>query len=120
MSFAPVAAPAPPPAAAAAPLAAIGVSQELLPSMRTWFNGLVLTPQGVLFEDNYVQVSFRHAYQQHQARLAIYVKNKTSTPFTNTVASIPPISYVTVNTTQPLAANIAPGETGSMVVSPKH
>lgn len=119
MEFAPVAAPTPPPAPVAAAVTGgtvIGVSAETLPSMRTWFNELVLTPQGILFEDAHVQVTFRHAYQQHQARLAIYIKNKTGAPFSNAKADIPQISYLKVTTTQPLAAAVQPGETGSMVV----
>jgi len=68
----PTVAPAPPPAAAApqaAPPAAaappsviggevVGISQEALPLMKGWFNGLVLAPQGVLFEDAHLQVEF--------------------------------------------------------------
>lgn len=70
----PAAAPAaPPPAPAAAAASAsgaggtggegtVGISQEALPLMKGWFNGLVLAPQGVLFEDAHLQVFPMHLY----------------------------------------------------------
>jgi AP-2 complex subunit alpha len=107
-----------PPAAPAAAGVSVGVTAQSLPAMRAWFNELVLNPQGVLFEDASVQVSFRHAYQQYQARLAIYVKNKTSDlHLSNTLADIPAMTYLKLNTTQPLASNVAPGETASLVMN---
>jgi AP-2 complex subunit alpha len=118
---APVAAPQPAPAAPTpAPGAVVGIGAESIPAMRGWFNGLVVGAQGVLYEDAFVQVGFRHAYQQHQARLALVLKNKSSGDggsWTEVRADIAPVPYLKCSVTGPLPGAIGQGESAQLVVA---
>ena len=46
--------------------------------MKLWFNELVVSQQGTLFENDLIKVSCRHAYQNAQIKLALYVGNKSA------------------------------------------
>ena len=100
--------PAPPAPPAGAPPAAggegvQGISDELIPRLKAWFNALVVGPQGVLFENDVLQVGIQHMYQQSQARIAIHIKNKTTTPMTNLAMAIPEMPYMRVSAQTPEA-----------------
>jgi len=101
------------PAEKAAPAAAaaggeIGITQEQIPLMKGWFNALVIGPQGVLFENQDVQVGCRHQYQGSQARISLFIKNKQTVPVTGLSVDMPEVSYLRVQT-QPTAPNLEPG-----------
>ena len=104
------AAPAAPPAP---PGAAKGVEEALLPQMKLWFNELVVSQQGTLFENDLIKVSCRHAYQNAQIKLALYVGNKSASGELAAapdapIAFVPDVPYLRL-TAGPAAPSIAPG-----------
>jgi AP-2 complex subunit alpha len=107
------------PQAAAVGGAVVGIGEDQIPSMKRWFNDLVCNQQGVLFENEWVQVTLRHAYQAHEARLAIYVKNKgpSATAYSELSVTVPKVSFLRTTMNQPISATINPGETAQLVLS---
>ena len=101
-SAAPQLALAPPPAAAAS---------NLTPAqaLEANFKKLCLTGQGVLFEDDTLQVGLKSDYAKGQGRVYIYFGNKSSAPLTNFVATIPPTTYIAIQLTEPLPNVVEPG-----------
>lgn len=97
----------------------VGIGEDQIPSMKRWFNDLVCNQQGVLFENEWVQVTLRHAYQAHEARLAIYVKNKgpSATAYSELSVTVPKVSFLRTTMNQPISATINPGETAQLVLS---
>ena len=79
--------------------------------MKRWFEALVVGPQGVLFENNDVQVGCRHAYQGSQARISLFIKNKGAVAVSGLTVDMPEVAYLTVRT-QPADPNLAPGASG--------
>jgi len=64
------------------------------------------------------QVGFRHAYQAHQARLALFLKNKSATGgWTALRADVPAVPYLKVSRQAPLAETLGPGESATLVLS---
>lgn len=86
---------------------AVGIADALLPHMKRWFNALVVGPQGVLFENDTMQVGVKHAYQQSQARVAVFFKNKTDAPMANLVVTMPEVPYLRVRA-EPVPTDLAP------------
>jgi len=128
----------PPPPAAASPATAFGATAfgatveavsppevvtlgaESHASMRQWFNALVLNQTGVLFENDAIQVGFRHAYQAHQAKIAVYLKNKSSTvPLVGPAAEIntADASYLSVAMGVSLPPAVEPGQSAQLVLT---
>lgn len=73
------------------------------------FKRLLLTGQGVLYEDDIIQVGMKSDYAKGQGRVYIYFGNKSSAPFTNFVATIPPTTYIAIQLTEPLPNVVEPG-----------
>ncbi|KAJ3315097.1 hypothetical protein HDV04_004238 [Boothiomyces sp. JEL0838] len=47
------------------------------------YKKLLAQPNGVLYEDNFMQIGVKAEYQGHLGRLAVFFGNKTKFPFTN-------------------------------------
>ena len=58
------------------------------PNVDRWFDKLTYTPEGVLYEDDQVQIGVKSRYQGHIGQLAVYVGNKVSAPLTSFTTTI--------------------------------
>lgn len=58
------------------------------PNVDPWFNKLTYTAEGVLYEDDQVQIGVKSRYQGHIGQLAVYVGNKVSAPLTSFTTTI--------------------------------
>lgn len=58
------------------------------PSIDRWFDKLTFAAEGVLYEDDQVQIGIKTRYQGHMGQLAIYLGNKVATPLTSFTARI--------------------------------
>jgi AP-2 complex subunit alpha len=57
-----------------------GLSEEILPSLRKWFNSALISPPGkaaTLFENNVIQITTQGEYRAHQGRMIVLFHNKT-------------------------------------------
>jgi len=71
-----------------------GIDSAILPRLKVWFNGLLMAQQGMLFENEILQVGVRHEYRGAQGRMALYFKNKSTTPLSNFQAAIKNVPYL--------------------------
>lgn len=78
-----------------APRVAVG------PSVEKWFNKLIYSTDGVLYEDVQIQIGVKSRYQGHLGQLAIYLGNKISVPLTSFTSTIH------VNDSEALSATFA-------------
>ncbi|GMH55286.1 hypothetical protein TrRE_jg11905, partial [Triparma retinervis] len=67
--------PPPAPAPGSSHKAAVGISEDQIPAMRTSFAKLCGSPQGVLFQDPHVQVGVKSEYRGSQGRVQLFVGN---------------------------------------------
>ena len=95
----------------------VGIAEAQIPSMKKWFNDLVRDQQGTLFENEYVQVMVKHAYQAHQAKVLVAVKNKGGGPFSDVSVTIPEVPFLSVTVNQPMMAVLEGGQTGQLVLA---
>jgi AP-2 complex subunit alpha len=58
------------------------------PNIDGWFDKLTYTAEGVLYEDDQVQIGVKSRYQGHIGQLAVYVGNKVSAPLTSFTTTI--------------------------------
>jgi len=58
------------------------------PNVDRWFDKLTHTAEGVLYEDDQVQIGVKSRYQGHIGQLAVYVGNKVSAPLTSFTTTI--------------------------------
>ncbi|KAG6813786.1 hypothetical protein H0H92_007198 [Tricholoma furcatifolium] len=58
------------------------------PNVDEWFDKLTYTAEGVLYEDDQVQIGVKSRYQGHFGQLAIYIGNKVSAPLTSFTTAI--------------------------------
>ncbi|KAG5463074.1 MAG: Coatomer/clathrin adaptor appendage, Ig-like subdomain-containing protein, partial [Olpidium bornovanus] len=73
-----------------------------------WYEKLVYMADGVLFEDDVLQIGLKSEYQNNVGRLAMYFGNKTQSQLQNfsVATQVPP--EVAVSTAMALASTIAP------------
>jgi AP-2 complex subunit alpha len=64
------------------------VSSPLLIDISQWLERLSYATEGVLYEDEYIQIGVKAEYHGHLGRLALFFGNKISAKFTNVSASI--------------------------------
>lgn len=55
---------------------------------------LTIKPAAVLYEDQYVQVGVKHAYKAGEARIGLFIGNKTSVPLVAVKVRVPEVAYV--------------------------
>ncbi|CDO71573.1 hypothetical protein BN946_scf184911.g43 [Trametes cinnabarina] len=67
-----------------AALAAKGIPRlSAGPNIDRWFDKLLYTPEGVLYEDVQIQIGIKSKYQGPVGQVAVYVGNKMSAPLTS-------------------------------------
>ncbi|KAI9090819.1 adaptin N terminal region-domain-containing protein [Phlyctochytrium arcticum] len=72
------------------------------------YNKLVLEPNGVIYEDQYIQIGLKTEYQQQQGRLAIFFGNKSTATISNLQTDLQSGGAVKITLTQPIASTIPP------------
>lgn len=58
------------------------------PQLDRWFDKLTYTMEGVLYEDDQIQIGVKSRYQGHIGQLAVYIGNKISAPLTSFTTTI--------------------------------
>ncbi|TFL06549.1 adaptin N terminal region-domain-containing protein [Pterulicium gracile] len=58
------------------------------PNVERWFEKLVCTAEGVLYEDVQIQIGIKSRYQGHIGQLAVYIGNKMTAPLTSFTATL--------------------------------
>ncbi|KAF1325637.1 Ap-2 complex subunit alpha, partial [Globisporangium splendens] len=56
----------------------IGMDASLVPKLAEWSRNLMLNPQGVLFENDVLQIGAKHEYRGSQGRIQFFFGNKTN------------------------------------------
>lgn len=69
-----------------AALAAMSLTKG--PDIEKWLERLIYNTEGVLYEDEQLQIGIKAEYHGHLGRLAIYIGNKIPQPFANFSATI--------------------------------
>lgn len=72
--------------------AAIGIDASLTPQLAQWSKNLILNVQGVLFENDVLQIGAKHEYRGSQGRINFFFGNKTNDNIANfkvTIESTP-------------------------------
>lgn len=72
----------------------IGLSPDQVGELRGLFNRLVTSPQGVLFQNNVVQLRVQHEYRASQGRIALHIVNTGSQEITNIRVEIPEVPHL--------------------------
>ena len=75
--------------------------------MNGWFNALMVAPKGVLFENEYLQVGVKQAYQQSQCRLTLFFGNKAPAAMEELVVETPVPAYLRCQA-QPVPSRLEP------------
>jgi len=63
-----------------------------LADLGIWFRRLVAVPQGVLYEDDYLQIGLKQEYRPPQARLGLFFGNKSTSPLEGLQVHVGPAS----------------------------
>ncbi|GBE77945.1 Adaptor protein complex AP-2 alpha subunit [Sparassis latifolia] len=58
------------------------------PNIERWFDKLLYTAEGVLYEDVQIQIGIKSRYHGHLGQLAVYIGNKISAPLTSFTATL--------------------------------
>lgn len=56
----------------------IGLDASMGPKLREWSRGLMIAPQGVLLENDVLQIGAKHEYRGSQGRIQLFFGNKTN------------------------------------------
>ncbi|KAJ4460625.1 putative AP-2 complex subunit alpha-1 [Paratrimastix pyriformis] len=73
-----------------AELASLSLSVTGNPAVDQWFRRLVVANEGVLYEDNIVQVGLKSEFRFAEGRMMLFYGNKATSPITGFSATIPP------------------------------
>ncbi|KAI9302501.1 adaptin N terminal region-domain-containing protein [Cunninghamella echinulata] len=88
---------------------ALPTNMPLAPGYELGYNRLQYTTEGVLYEDNQLQVSMKSEYHTHQGRIALYISNKLSFPMTQITVQVSSHESFQVTIATPHQHTIAPG-----------
>eukprot|EP01122_Echinamoeba_exundans_P011711 TRINITY_DN4757_c0_g1_i1.p1 TRINITY_DN4757_c0_g1~~TRINITY_DN4757_c0_g1_i1.p1 ORF type:complete len:1048 (-),score=242.02 TRINITY_DN4757_c0_g1_i1:42-3185(-) len=77
---------------------------------------LSLQGQGVLFEDDMVQIGFKAEWQRGQGRMMLYLGNKTSASFTGAAVIIPPVGFAAVQMPQKISPIVDAGTQQKLLI----
>ncbi|KXN90024.1 AP-2 complex subunit alpha [Leucoagaricus sp. SymC.cos] len=58
------------------------------PNVDRWFEKLICSTEGVLYEDVQIQIGIKSRYQNHIGQMAIYIGNKVSAPLTSLTTTV--------------------------------
>ncbi|KAJ8527496.1 hypothetical protein ON010_g14767 [Phytophthora cinnamomi] len=61
----------------------IGLDASLTPQIAVWARNLMLNPQGVLVENDFLQIGAKHEYRGSQGRINLFFGNKTTHTLNN-------------------------------------
>jgi AP-2 complex subunit alpha len=64
------------------------VALNTSPSIEKWFEKLCISNDGILYEDNAIQMGVKSEYHGHLGRIALYVGNKMTVPLTSFTATV--------------------------------
>ena len=64
--------------------------------LASWFNKIVATNQGVLYESDLIQIGVKQEFRGSQGRLSLFYGNKSASPFTNVSASVKVVPFLRV------------------------
>jgi len=106
-----------PPPAAAPGGEVVSIAAADIASMKAWFNSLVVGQQGPLYENQTVQVAVRHVYQGFQARIALYVRNKSGSPMQDLYVALPSERYLVLQTASAMPSSLPAGGNGQMQIT---
>ncbi|TMW61221.1 hypothetical protein Poli38472_013684 [Pythium oligandrum] len=67
-----------------------GLDASMEPQLREWTKNLLLNPQGVLFENDIIQIGVKHEYRGSQGRIGLFIGNKTNDTLSNFRLQIEP------------------------------
>jgi hypothetical protein len=70
------------------------------------FRNLCLRNDGVLFENNALQIGFKSEWKQGQGRIALYFGNKTTVPLTNFNFNVSPNPYMQLEVIQTIESGV--------------
>lgn len=65
--------------------------------------------QGVLFEDDMIQIGYKSEWQRGQGRMMLYLGNKTSSSFTGASVIVPPVGFASIQMPQKLSPIVDAG-----------
>ena len=85
----------------------ISLTAALIPKMQSWFKGLVVSPQAVLFETEQLQIGLKHEYRGSQGRVVLFYGNKTDETLSNFRAEVKEVPYLR-SQAQPAPAELGP------------
>ncbi|CAM9336963.1 unnamed protein product [Chrysoparadoxa australica] len=86
--------PPPPPHEEGSPGDVVGIPQEMYPKLRIWFNALITSPKGILFEDQLIKVGLVQEYRESQGRLMLYYFNLSGSLMDGFSAVLDEVSYL--------------------------
>lgn len=72
------------------------------------FRRLCIANQGVIYEDEILQVGFKSEYQHGQGRMMLFFGNKTQHAFSSFVIVVPPMGFLAMQTQQQVMPIIDP------------
>ncbi|KDO23714.1 hypothetical protein SPRG_10492 [Saprolegnia parasitica CBS 223.65] len=75
--------------------------------LASWFNKIVATNQGVLYESDLIQIGVKQEFRGSQGRLSLFYGNKSACPLTNVSASVKPVPFLRVQAEE-LAREVGP------------
>ncbi|CAO3631886.1 unnamed protein product [Cunninghamella blakesleeana] len=88
---------------------ALPTNVPLAPGYELGYHRLLYTTEGVLYEDNQLQVSMKSEYHNQQGRIAIYISNKLSMPITQVTVQVSSDDAFQTNVAPPHQHTITPG-----------
>lgn len=97
--------------ALAGPAAPPAVPRRTVPELsptEKFFNKLVVSPNGVLYEDDNVQFGVKSEYRGHLGRIAFFLGNKTQSALTNLAIDVRSPQELKISVTQPLSQDAIP------------
>ncbi|KAI9009119.1 adaptin N terminal region-domain-containing protein [Hyaloraphidium curvatum] len=95
------------PAETSAPAVPKRALPELSPTER-FFNKLVTSANGVLYEDDNVQFGVKSEYRGHLGRIALFIGNKTQSTLLNLAIDVRSPQELKISVTQPLSQDSIP------------
>ncbi|KZP31348.1 Adaptor protein complex AP-2 alpha subunit [Athelia psychrophila] len=81
------------------------------PSVDRWFDKLIHSAEGVLYEDVQLQIGIKSKYQGHLGQIAIYMGNKVSAPLTSFTT--------TIHTSDPGALSVSFAKISPSTIAPR-
>jgi len=85
----------------------IGVDPELTAKLPKWFNGVVVKPAAVLYEDKYVQIGVRSTFTGAEGKVTLFIGCKCEVPLVGLKVRVPEVPVLKA-TVGEFATTVAP------------